>query len=137
MGGIFLEKRDYTNAIKYCNEALEDDKYTDAKAIGYIYQNLGFIAKELRDYQKSLNYFRESNFYLIKRMEYRAVAGNYNMFYLNFTALNQFDSANYYNKLYYKYAKMTSTPSNIFAAQLNSSILNLMYFKNFNRLLVA
>jgi serine phosphatase RsbU (regulator of sigma subunit) len=131
LGGIFLEKRDYANALKYCNEALNDDKYTDAKAIGYIYQNLGFIAKELRDYSKSLQYFRESNFYLIKRMEFRAVAGNYNMLYLNFTALNQFDSANYYNNLYYKYAKITSTPSNIFAARLNSSVLNLMYFKNY------
>jgi len=53
------------------------------------------------------------------------------MLYLNFTALNQFDSANYYNNLFYKYAKITSTPFNIFAAQLNSSVLNLMYFKNY------
>ncbi|MBA4239599.1 MAG: hypothetical protein C0448_02645 [Sphingobacteriaceae bacterium] len=131
LGGIFLEKKDYANALKYCNEALEDDKYTEVKAIGYIYQNLGFIAKETRDFQKSLQYFRESNVHLIKRMEYRAVAGNYNMLYLNFTALNQFDSANYYNHLFYKYAKITSTPFNIFAAQLNSSVLNLMYFKNY------
>ena len=131
LGSIFIDKKDYVNALKYCNEALNDDKYTETKSIGYIYQNLGLIGKETRDFQKSLHYFHESNAYLLADKEFRPLAANYNMLYLDFMLLNQFDSANYYNKLFYKYAKITSTPSNIFAAHLNSSVLNLIYFKNY------
>ena len=98
LGSIFLSKKDYINALKYFNEAINDDRYNDIKSIGYIYQNLAWMAKEKNDLKKSFRYLQLSNIYLLEQKDYRALAANYNTFYVNFMNLNQFDSAYYYNK---------------------------------------
>ena len=130
LGSIFLSKKDYINASKYFNEAINDDKYNDIKSLGYIYQNLAWMAKEKNDLKKSFQYLRLSNIYLLEQKEYRALSANYEIFYSNYMNLNQFDSAYYYNKKFEKYARICSMPSNIFSAHLNYSLLNLIYFKN-------
>lgn len=110
IAGLYLDRNDYENAIKYKLQEIElgkqalktDSLTTDPINIGYGYSNVANLFNQIGQYKKALEYLNDARPYL----KDRTLKGNESNFYtylINaFLGLNEIDSARHYYSLNYQ-----------------------------------
>lgn len=92
LGLIYIDKYNYTEALKYFYKALEvAELVNDTYGLSSTYNNMGNLYSQLFDYQKSLFYYKKS-------YQMRPSSTNLANIGMVYGDLNNNDSALYYNK---------------------------------------